>query len=370
MRDIPASLKKEENAMAAVKTGIIGIGKISGIYLENLSKFFKNIEIVAVCDFFIYRASEVATKYSIPKVYASKEEMFAADEIALIINLTRPNEHYGVISAALEAGKHVYTEKPLAPSLVEGQELATLAASHKLLLGGAPDTFLGAGIQTCKKLIDDGVIGMPVGATAAMINRGHEHWHPDPEFYYKAGGGPMFDMGAYYLTVLINLLGGIRKTSAMARASFKQRTITSKPKYGTAINVDVPTYITGIMQFDSGVIGTIFTSFDVHYDESFHLEIYGSDATLRLPDPNTFGGPVMLYRQKTKIWQEIPMAYPFADDSRGIGVVGMANAILTGGQDFPAQDTQLLHVLEVMESFQKSSDTGIEVIIGSKFKRL
>lgn len=215
-------------------------------------------------------------------------DLFADPAVDIVLNLTRPYEHFEVSRAALLAGKHVYSEKPLAADLAEGRELVRLAEEKGLLLGGAPDTFLGAGLQTCRRLIDDGYIGEPVGAAAFMICRGHESWHPDPDFYYQRGGGPLFDMGPYYLTALVNLLGGVSMVSGMARASFPERLITSQPHRGETIHVHVPTYVAGLLQFASGAVGTLFTTFDVHYWGQARLEVYGAEGTLVCPDPNGF----------------------------------------------------------------------------------
>lgn len=177
--------------METVKIGMVGVGDISGIYLKNITGLFKEIELVAVCDLVREKAERAKEQYGIPKIYDTMYELFADPEIDIVLNLTRPYEHFGVSSEALKAGKHVYSEKPLAATLEEGRELVRLAQEKNLLLGGAPDTFLGAGIQTCRKLIDSGFIGEPIGAAAFMICRGHESWHPDPAFYYQHGGGPM-----------------------------------------------------------------------------------------------------------------------------------------------------------------------------------
>ena len=217
--------------------GILGAGAISGIYLENLCRLFTETEVVGVYDLVEEKVKEAQEKYGFRKAYKSMEELLADSEVDIVLNLTRPFEHYETTKAALLAGKHVYSEKPLAAVFEEGAELAALAAEKGLMLGGAPDTFLGAGIQTCRKLIDDGFIGQPVGAAAFMMCRGHESWHPSPEFYYQHGGGPMMDMGPYYLTALVNLLGGVSGVTGITRKSFPQRVITSEPKKGALINV-------------------------------------------------------------------------------------------------------------------------------------
>lgn len=351
-----------------LKIGMVGVGDISGIYLKNLTELFKEVELVALCDLVKEKAEKAKEQYHIPKIYDTMYELFADEEIDIVLNLTRPGEHFLVSSEALKAGKHVYSEKPLAASLTEGLELVKLAQEKNRFLGGAPDTFLGAGIQTCRKLIDDGFIGKPVGAAAFMICRGHEGWHPDPEFYYKRGGGPMMDMGPYYLTALINLLGGIRSVTGLTRTSFPERTIKSAPKAGTVIQVEVPTYVTGMLEFDSGAVGTLFTTFDVHSDSQARFEIYGSEGTLIVPDPNTFGGPIRLLRQEEKEYKELPLMFGYAENSRGLGLADMAKAIETGRTP-RAGFLQTLHVLEAMTAFETSSRNRAAVDLVSRFER-
>lgn len=339
--------------MDKVKIGVLGAGAISDIYFKNLTGKFGNVTVLAVCDFYEEKARQAAHDYNIPKVYKTQDEMFCDPEIDIILNLTRPNEHFLTTKQALLSGKHVYTEKPLAATFEEGKELRDLAKEKGLLLGGAPDTFLGAGIQTCKKLIDSGLIGRIIGAEARMVCHGHEGWHPAPEFYYKAGGGPMMDMGPYYLTALTYLIGGVSELCAMSKKSFDTRTIKSEPLKGTVIDVEVPTHTVGILSFENHAIGTITTSFDVHYDKSDFLEIYGSTGTLRVPDPNTFGGPVSLYRPEDGSFKEMPLLFDHADNSRGIGLSKMAAALHDGGS-FEADVTQTLHVLEIMTALEHS----------------
>ena len=215
--------------MGKIKIGIIGCGNISSVYMENCPKF-DHIDLVACADLDVQRAIAQAEKFNIPKAY-TVEELLDDPEIDLVINLTIPKADASVSIQALEAGKHVYSEKPLTVTR-EGGQLILETAAKGLLVGSAPDTFLGAGIQTAVQLIENGEIGTPIGASAFMIGRGHEHWHPDPAFYYDAGGGPMFDMGPYYLTALIALLGPINRISGSARISFPERTILSHPKAG------------------------------------------------------------------------------------------------------------------------------------------
>jgi len=354
--------------MNTVKIAIIGVGDISGIYLKNITSMFKEINVIGVCDLVKEKAQKAMETYNIPKLYEDMHEAFQDSEVDIILNLTRPYEHYYVTKAALEAGKHVYSEKPLAATFEEGKELVALAEEKGLMLGGAPDTFLGAGIQTCRKLIDDGFIGTPVGAAAFMICRGHESWHPDPAFYYKHGGGPMMDMGPYYITSLVNLLGGVSGVTGISKASFDKRTITSQPLNGTVVDVEVPTYVTGIMNFDNGAIGTIFTTFDVHYDTQARFEIYGSEGTLIIPDPNTFGGPIKLLRPEDGGYKEMPLMFDYADNSRALGLADMAKALQTG-RAYRANYKLTQHVLEILTSFDKSSEQGKYISLETKYER-
>lgn len=349
--------------MEKLKIGIIGCGNISSIYMENIPKF-RHLELVGCADLDVQRAKVQAEKFGIPKA-CSVEELLADPEINLIINLTIPKAHAAVSIQALEAGKHVYSEKPFAATREEGQQILETTKKHQLLVGCAPDTFLGAGIQTAIHLIEQGEIGTPVGASAFMINRGHEHWHPDPAFYYDVGGGPMFDMGPYYLTALVALLGPIERVSGSARISYPERTITSQPKAGMKIQVNTPTHISGVIDFVSGAIGTITTSFDAFGGSSLPpIEIYGSEGTLLVPDPNTFGGPVKIRKRDEKQFTEVPLSFGHSTNSRGLGVADMAYAILNG-EDYRAKGELAYHVLEVMHGFHDSSTNGTHYVMES-----
>ncbi|WP_160719468.1 Gfo/Idh/MocA family protein [Bacillus sp. USDA818B3_A] len=353
--------------MKKLKIGIIGCGNISSIYMENCPKF-PHLELVACADLDLKRAQSQAEKFDIPKA-CSVEELLSDPEIQLVINLTIPKAHADVCIQALEAGKHVYTEKPLAVTREEGRQILETAKKHNLLVGSAPDTFLGAGVQTAIHLIEQGEIGVPIGASAFMICRGHEHWHPDPAFYYDFGGGPMFDMGPYYLTALVALLGPIKRIAGLTRISYPERTILSQPKAGTKIDVSIPTHISGVIDFASGVIGNITTSFDAFGGTSLPpIEIYGSEGTLLVPDPNTFGGPVKIRKRDENEFKEVPLAYGHAQNSRGLGVADMAKAILEGG-DYRANGELAYHVLEAMHGFHDSSDSGIHYTMESTCKR-
>ena len=349
------------------KIGIVGVGCISGIYLENITKRFRDIEIIGVCDLVRERAERAVENYSIPKLYEDMYELFADPEVDIVLNITRPYEHFEVTKAALLAGKHVYSEKPLGASWEEGVELVKLAEQKGLMLGGAPDTFLGAGIQTCRKLIDEGAIGEVVGATAFMTGHGPESWHHDPEFFYKYGGGPMMDMGPYYVTALINLLGAVKRIGGMVSTPFAKRVMGCKEHYGEIIEVEVPTSYYGVLEFESGVTASLMTSFDIYGARLPIMEIYGSKGTLRVPDPNFFGGPVILHTPEQGD-VEIPLAFDYPENSRALGLAEMASA-LEAGRRPRASYKQTLHVLEVLTGFERAVQNGGYLELTTTYER-
>ena len=343
------------------KVGIIGCGNISGIYFEA-GKTFDILNIVGAADLVRKRAEDKAAEHNCKAM--TVEELLADPDIQIVMNLTIPNAHASVALAALEAGKCVHNEKPLAITREDGSKMLDLAKSKNLRVGCAPDTFMGGGIQTCRKLIDDGWIGEPIGATAFMMCHGHEGWHPDPEFYYKAGGGPMFDMGPYYLTALVNLMGPVKRVTGSTRITFPERVIGSEPKRGTVIRVDVPTHVVGVMDFANGAVGNIITTFDVWAAELPRIEIYGTEGTLSVPDPNTFGGPVRVRRAGAGEWSEVPLTHGYAQNSRGIGVADMAYA-LRSGRPHRASGDLAFHVLDIMHAFHDASLEGKHIELQS-----
>lgn len=345
--------------------GIVGCGTISAAYLR-IAQQWPILHVAACADLDMDRARERAEEFDVPRV-CTVEEMMADPDIDIIVNLTIPAAHFDVAMVALEAGKSVYNEKPLTVERAQGQKLVEAAAKGGCLLGSAPDTFLGAGIQTCRKLIDDGWIGEPVAASAYMMGHGHESWHPDPAFYYKAGGGPMFDMGPYYLTAMVFLMGPVQQVAGMTRVTFPERTITSEPKFGERITVDVPTHVAGTMQFGNGAIGTITTSFDVWGGRLPFIEIYGTQGSLSVPNPNTFGGPVHV-KLGQRDWAEIPLTHANEENSRSIGVADMAYA-LRSGRPHRANGELAFHVLDLMHAFHDAQDQGAFVPLGSTCAR-
>jgi predicted dehydrogenase len=353
-------------AQHQTKVGVIGCGNISGIYLE-VGQTFEAMKIEAMADLIPERAQAQAAKYNIPRA-VSVTELLADPEIEIIINLTIPNAHAAVGLAAVEAGKSVYNEKPLTIRREDACQLLDLAAAKGVRVGGAPDTFLGGGLQTCRKLIDDGWIGQPVAATAFMLCHGHESWHPAPEFYYQVGGGPMFDMGPYYLTALVALMGPVQRVSGSTRVTFPERTITSQPLYGKKVQVEVPTHVAGVLDFTSGAIATIVTSFDVWSAEVPRIEIYGTEGSLSVPDPNTFGGPVRVRRAGASEWSDIPLTHGYAKNSRSLGVADMACAI-QAGRPARANGQMAYHVLDIMHAIHDAASAGQRVELASTCDR-
>jgi predicted dehydrogenase len=274
-----------------------------------------------------------------------------------VLNLTQPKYHHEVMKAGIAAGKHVYGEKPLSVEFEESAELMKLAGQAGVRVGCAPDTFLGAGIQKCRELIDQGAIGEPIAATAFFTSHGVESWHPGPGFYYARGGGPMLDMGPYYLTTLVNLLGPAVSVTGSARASFPERTITSEPLNGTKIKVDVATHVSGTVNFASGAIATVLTTFDIWGAKLPFIEIYGSEGSLSVPNPNNFGDPVQILTREKGEWVDVPNPRPFAENSRGLGVADMA-ASISADQPHRASGALASHVLEILHAFGNSADSG------------
>lgn len=344
--------------------GIVGCGNISDIYFTNITSMFSNLKLIGCCDIVEEKAAAQAEKYKTTAY--STEALFNHPDVDIILNITIPKVHRLVCEQALNAGKHVYVEKPLSLDVSDGQFLLDLAKEKGLYIGGAPDTFLGSGIRTCMKLIKDGWIGDIIGCNAFMLCHGHEHWHPSPEFYYAKGGGPMYDMGPYYLTALAKLVGPIDMVAGMTSKGFETRTITSEEKYGKTFDVDIQTHVTSMLRFENNAIGYITTSFDVWGAHVPNIEIYGTKGTLSVPDPNTFGGPIMLMTKNDQTFREIPLLFEHDENSRGLGISNMAKAI-EGNSKHEASGALTFHVLEVMDAIHRSSDESSFIKINSRF---
>jgi predicted dehydrogenase len=351
-----------QDSLNPVKIGIIGCGTISGIYLKNLAQF-PGLEVVACADMLLERAQARAAEFGVPRA-CTTSDLLVDPEVELVINLTIPNAHAEISLAALEAGKSVYSEKPLAVKREDGLRLVQVARERGLLLGCAPDTFLGGGLQTCRKLIDDGWIGEPIAAHAAMHSHGPESWHPDPLFYYQPGAGPMFDMGPYYLTALISLLGPVKSLVGLTRTTFAERLVTSPRAAYERITVNTPTHITGLLDFASGAAATIIMTFDVWRSVQPNLEIHGTLGSLRLPDPNTFGGAIWILRAGEREWSQVPLSYGNVENERGLGVADLAFA-LRQRRAHRASGELAYHVLDIMQSFDESCKQQTYVSITS-----
>jgi len=349
-----------------LRVGIIGCGNISNAYFQHAKPYGDLIKITACADMDLSRAQAKAAEHGLGKAY-SVRDLLADPEIDMVLNLTIPAAHAAVNQQALRAGKHVYAEKPFSLNYKEGLKTVKEAQKRKLRVGCAPDTVLGGGIQTCRKLIDDGAIGRPVAATASMICHGHESWHPNPEFYYQPGGGPLFDMGPYYLTALVTMLGPAKSVLATATTTFKERVISSQPLAGKKIKARTPTHLCGLVEFGQGVIANITMSFDVWASHLPMLEIYGSEGSISCPDPNHFGGDVLLWTKDKKDWEKVPLTHS-DQTGRGTGLADMAEAVQQR-RAHRASGEMGLHVVEIMESFHVSARAGKKVKLKSKCRQ-
>ncbi len=364
-----------------LRVGLIGTGQISDIYLQTCAKY-DEVQIVACGSLDQDQSRAKAAQHNIKKV-CTPEEIIADREIDAILNLTVPTAHAQVSLAALEAGKHVYSEKPLASSVDDGLKILTASIENGLTVGVAPDTFLGGRWQTVRKLLDDGIIGRPTGVNVFAGTHGTERHHPNPDFYYQSGGGPILDLGPYYLTTMVFLLGPITRVAGLANRAFERRMIECGPRYGTKLEVEVDTHVHGMLEFASGVVGSMTMSFDVWDSETPRLEIYGEQGTICIPDPdpvhgsNIFQGDVWYRTRETSRWTHQPRpagreqwqvadnGYGLNEDSRGIGLVEMAWAIRDNR--LPRTSGKLaFHVLEVMLAILRSSQERQFIAITSR----
>ncbi|HTM79030.1 MAG TPA: Gfo/Idh/MocA family oxidoreductase [Devosia sp.] len=340
--------------MDKIGIGIVGLGNISAAYLKA-SKDFPILDIRAVADMNPAAAKARADEFGLKAV--ALDDIFTDPSVDIILNLTIPKAHVEVGLRAIDAGKHVYSEKPLGIVFAEAQKLIAAAKAKGLRVGSAPDTFLGGAHQTSRRIVDDGTLGQPVGGTAYFMCPGHERWHPNPAFYYEAGGGPMLDMGPYYITDLVNLFGPVAKVSGFGSMVRSTRTITAKERAGEVIPVHVPTHVSGTLLFKSGATVQMTMSFDVAAHKHVPLELYGTEGTLIVPDPNFFGGQIELLKKGGE-WANVDTDMPYADGNyRSIGLADMAHAIVSN-RPHRANGDLALHVLEVMEAFEKSSQSG------------
>jgi predicted dehydrogenase len=352
--------------MTTMGIGIIGCGNISTTYL-SLAPLFRGLEVRAVADMNMDVARGRAAEYGVQA--QTVDDLLANPDVGLIINLTIPEAHYAISRRAVEAGKHVYSEKPVVLSLADGVALRDLAKAKDVLVGSAPDTFLGGAHQQVRQMIDDGVIGRVTAGDCAFMGPGMEAWHPSPHFFFQPGGGPMLDMGPYYIGNLINFLGPVRRVAALASSAHTTRTVTSQPNAGQVIPVNTPTNIHALLEFHNGATINLSVSWDVQAHKRVNMELYGTMGSLFVPDPNFFGGQIELAGKDGKVeavsaWdhpfgranQDNPHHGPLAN-YRCAGVADMVDAIRTGRDARCALDRSL-HAVEVMLAALKSGETG------------
>ena len=357
--------------MARIDIGIIGCGNISHSYLKGAARS-QQVRVKSVADLRIEAAQDKAAEYGVQAV--TVDRLLADPDIKIVINLTVPLAHGPVSLQVVEAGKHVYSEKPLATRHAEAEALTLAAAAKGVRIGCAPDTFLGAGHQACRRAIDAGRVGKPIAGSAFFATHGMEHWHPNPEFFFKRGGGPLLDVGPYYVTQLVNLLGPITSVAAQATIGSATRIVSSEPLKGSIISVEVPTTVNGVLSFTNGASVSMTMSWDVWKHRRVPFEIYGSEGSLLVPDPNFFGGEPLL-TERDGDWMPLDISlHPFGKpnrytnsgahvaDYRIVGLLDMAAAI-RDNRPHRAGAELAMHVLEVLDAFDRSSTEGRQVMI-------
>ena len=367
-----------------MKVGVIGCGNIADIYFKNSKQFFNNFEIDACADINEEASKIFAKKYNVRQL--SVEDILADKEIEFIINLTTPNVHYEVSKSIIESNKHSYSEKPLSIEFDDGKKLNDLAEENNVYVGCAPDTFLGAGIQTARNLLDDNAIGNVQLGSISMAVPGHEMWHPNPDFYYKYGGGPILDMGPYYFTALVSLLGPVVNVDSKIKSVYEKRVIGSGNRKGQEIKVDIPTSIISHLEFKSGALIDTFFSFDIWKHNKSHIELYGDKGSLSVPDPNMFGGELLKCASKGGEWESIPTTHmnlgkynieknhervnedPTVANYRGIGVSEMIDSIKKGKKNRCSGELSL-HVLDIMDSILESGKSRKKVNLRSECEK-
>jgi predicted dehydrogenase len=349
----------------AIGVGVIGCGNISTTYL-GLAPLFRGIEMRACADLNADLARARAAEYGVRA--ETVDGLLAADDIDIVVNLTIPAAHHAVSGAVLDAGKHVYSEKPFVLTVAEGQDLARRAARRGLRIGSAPDTFLGGTQQLARHLVDGGALGRITSGTCHVQSHGMEDWHPNPDFFFQPGGGPVLDLGPYYLAALVNLIGPVRKVAALATIPAAERTITSKPRHGEKIPVTTPTTIHALLEFANGAAITFIASWDVWAHGHAPIELYGEEGSLFLPDPNFFGGELRSTLRRDPVKKHPKWKHPFSMPNqkhpegdmanyRTAGLADMALAIREGRPHRCSLELAL-HVIEIMTGVLKSGETG------------
>lgn len=347
------------------RIGIVGLGFISKVYLETLSAA-PDVEITAVADLDRARADAVAG--ALPSARArSVDELVVADDVDVVLNLTIPAAHAEIALAAIAHGKDVYGEKPLAASFADAQQIVRAAKAAGVRVGCAPDTVLGTGVQTARAVVDAGEIGRPVAATAQMVTPGHERWHPNPDFYYQPGGGPLLDMGPYYVTALVQLLGPVTSVIGAGSRLRAERVIASGDRAGERVPVDVDSHVTGILEHASGALSTLTTTFDGTATKAPPIEVHGETGSLAVPDPNHFDGDVSLHALGGSGWAPVAARAGIAGAARGIGLLDLLRA--ADGVAPRASGDMGLHVLEIMTGILESAASGSRVSLATTVER-
>lgn len=359
-----------------LRVGVVGCGNISTAYFR-LAPLFKGVRMVACADLKPELAAAQAKAFGLRAM--TVDELLAAKDIDIVVNLTIPAAHYAISKAALDAGKHVYSEKPFVLSLKEGLDLKKRAEKKGLRIGSAPDTFLGGAAQQARALVDSGRIGRITSGVCHVMNHGMEHWHPNPDFFYAPGGGPILDLGPYYISSLVQLAGPVTRVGALTSIPAPQRTIANGPRNGETVPVDTPTTIHALLHFDNGAVVTLNASWDVWAHGHAPIELYGEDGTLYVPDPNFFGGTVGLTAKdkplkKLPAWKH-PLGVPNQDSPRGplanyrtVGLADMALGILEGRPHRCSLDFAL-HAIEIMTAILQSGETGKFVTLTTTCER-
>lgn len=353
-----------------LNVGIVGCGAISAQYLNTIPGLAP-LRLTALADIDVSRARAAADEAiagGTPGVRAlTVDELLADDDVDVVVNLTTPAAHAPVALQAIESGKSVYGEKPLAASTTEARKVLDAATEAGVRIGCAPDTVLGTGVQTARSAIDDGLLGTPIAATATMVTPGHERWHPNPDFYYAPGGGPLLDMGPYYVTALITLLGPVVSVIGAASHTRSERTIGSGPRKGQRVPVSTDTHVTGVLVHESGVLSTLVMSFDAAATESANIEVHGENASLVVPDPNEFAGEVRIHSVGADRWSSLPVSAGYREAARGFGLADMA--VTAAGIEPRTGGVLAYHVLDVMESMLSSAERGRSIAVDSTCRR-
>lgn len=346
------------------KVGLIGCGAISGNYIKHAKQvYYDYYEIVALADIDLEKARERAEQFEID-IYGTPDIIYNNDEIDIVLNLTVPNAHEEVTIKALESGKHVYSEKPLATSREGIENIMRVSQKCNKRVGCAPDSFMSGPSQTAKKALEDGWIGEPVGANAICAMRGNEYHRPDADFFYHKGAGPMMDMAPYYLNLFVSLLGGVKSVMTMSKITWDERTIKVPPRRGEKIEVEVPTFVSSALKFENNVIATFVNSFDIWHTNQPYIEIYGETGTLIIPDPNRYRGDVLIRRFNDSEWHVVPRFNEYDNYGRGIGIVDMIRSIETG-TNHKANAELAMHVTDVIFAMDESGEQHKEIKIST-----